>query len=217
MSLRVIFNKSITKSCQLVCSRQLSTSSVLYKDLPRPSQTYMSDMGVQPTPLTESDIAAKEVSDIDLPQATTDEKAEIKKAMKKRSLRMTFWQLFLVTLLSSSTLNIMREKNLREELDDNYEKKFKVIEKLIQDANDGKVTIEEVRESLRSWNERFVDVFELSPVLVSGPEGLDKKQLRLAFRKEKGIEISDDELLRLTTDELDNQIQKSNEQLSKFL
>lgn len=169
----------------------------------------MSDMGEQPTPLTESDIAAKEVSDIELPQATLDEKAEIKKAMKKRSLRMTFWQLFLITLLGSSTLNIMREKNLRDELDENFEKKFGVLKRLQEEAEQGKITVEGVRETLKSWNERFVDVFELSPIEVKGMEGLDKQQLKLAFNKVEGIE---------TDERNDNKNSaKTAEKLDKFL
>lgn len=172
-------------------SRSLSTTSLTRKELPRPTEQYMSDIGEQPIPLSESDIAAKEVSDIELPQATIDEKAEIKKAMKKRSLRMTFWQLFLITLLGSSTLNIMREKNIREELEENYEKKFGVLERLTREAQEGKITVEDARNALKSWNERFVDVFELSPVEVKGVEGLDKQQLKLAFSKVKGIKIDD--------------------------
>lgn len=176
---------------------------IKYKELPRPSQQYMSDMGEQPTPLTENDIAAKEVADIELPQATIDEKAEIKKAMKWRSLRMTFWQLFLVTLLGSSTLNIMRERNLKEELDDNFDKKFSVIKKLTKDAENGKITVEEARESLKSWNERFVDVFELKPIELKGVEGIDKKQLELAYKKVKGIDIGEDSVAHKTNEKLD--------------
>ncbi|KAG0676695.1 hypothetical protein C6P42_001165 [Pichia californica] len=184
-------------------SRRFSTSMIKYKELPRPSQQYMSDMGEQPTPLTENDIAAKEVADIELPQATIDEKAEIKKAMKWRSLRMTFWQLFLVTLLGSSTLNIMRERNLKEELDDNFDKKFSVIKKLTKDAENGKITVEEARESLKSWNERFVDVFELKPIELKGVEGIDKKQLELAYKKVKGIDIGEDSVAHKTNEKLD--------------
>lgn len=200
-----------------VLTRNFSSCSLALKELPRPSQTYMSDMGVQPTPLTEAEIAEKDVSDIDLPQATLDERAQIKKAMKKRSLRMTFWQLFLITLLSSSTLNVMREKNLREELEDNYKKKFKVMEKLIQDANEGRVTVEEAREQLKLWNERFVDVFELTPVVVAGPEGIDKKQLMLAFKKEKGVPVSAEDIDSIIKKESEDEIIKSNEQLKTFL
>lgn len=169
----------------------------------------MSDIGEQPIPLSESDIAAKEVSDIELPQATIDEKAEIKKAMKKRSLRMTFWQLFLITLLGSSTLNIMREKNIREELEENYEKKFGVLERLTREAQEGKITVEDARNALKSWNERFVDVFELSPLEVKGVEGLDKQQLKLAFSKVKGIKIDD-----MTSE---SGPAKTEEKLDKFL
>lgn len=190
-------------------SRSLSTTSLTRKELPRPTEQYMSDIGEQPIPLSESDIAAKEVSDIELPQATIDEKAEIKKAMKKRSLRMTFWQLFLITLLGSSTLNIMREKNIREELEENYEKKFGVLERLTREAQEGKITVEDARNALKSWNERFVDVFELSPVEVKGVEGLDKQQLKLAFSKVKGIKIDD-----MTSE---SGPAKTEEKLDKFL
>ena len=190
-------------------SRSLSTTSLTRKELPRPTEQYMSDIGEQPIPLSESDIAAKEVSDIELPQATIDEKAEIKKAMKKRSLRMTFWQLFLITLLGSSTLNIMREKNIREELEENYEKKFGVLERLTREAQEGKITVEDARNALKSWNERFVDVFELSPVEVKGVEGLDKQQLKLAFSKVKGIKIDD-----MTSE---SSPAKTEEKLDKFL
>ena len=193
----------------VVSARSINTTIVRAKELPRPTQQYMSDMGEQPIPLTESDIAAKEVSDIELPQATLDEKAEIKKAMKKRSLRMTFWQLFLITLLGSSTLNIMREKNLKEELDENFEKKFGVLKRLQEEAEKGKITVEDVRETLKSWNERFVDVFELSPIEVKGMEGLDKQQLKLAFNKVEGIE---------TDERNDNKNSaKTAEKLDKFL
>lgn len=188
--------------------RNFTTTCTTYKELPRPSQQYMSDVGEQPTPLTESDIAAKEVSDIEIPQATLDEKAEIKKAMKKRSLRMTFWQLFLITLLGSSTLNIMREKNLKEELDDNYAKKFNVLERLVKDAKDGKITVEEARNSMKSWNERFVDVFDLNPVEIDGTEGLDKNELKLAYSKIKGIDPRDDQRESAV---------KTEEKLDKFL
>lgn len=190
-------------------SRSLSTTSLTRKELPRPTEQYMSDIGEQPIPLSESDIAAKEVSDIELPQATIDEKAEIKKAMKKRSLRMTFWQLFLITLLGSSTLNIMREKNIREELEENYEKKFGVLERLTREAQEGKITVEDARNALKSWNERFVDVFELSPLEVKGVEGLDKQQLKLAFSKVKGIKIDD-----MTSE---SGPAKTEEKLDKFL
>ena len=206
--IRIVNKGTYTKLFGL--SRGFTTSVVRNKELPRPSEQYMSDMGEQPIPLTENDIAAKEVSDIELPQATLDEKAEIKKAMKKRSLRMTFWQLFLITLLSSSTLNIMRERNLKEELDENFEKKFNVIMKLIKDAEEGKITYEEARESLKSWNERFVDVFDLKPMELKGIEGLDKEQLRLAYKKFKGISIEDS-----NGDEADTS--EKNEKLDKFL
>lgn len=195
-----------TRSGSVFFARSMSTTLVRAKELPRPTQQYMSDMGEQPTPLTESDIAAKEVSDIELPQATLDEKAEIKKAMKKRSLRMTFWQLFLITLLGSSTLNIMREKNLRDELDENFEKKFGVLKRLQEEAEQGKITVEGVRETLKSWNERFVDVFDLSPIEVKGVEGLDEQKLKLAFNKVKGIEIDEsngEHSLAKTTEKLD--------------
>ncbi|TID20367.1 hypothetical protein CANINC_003612 [Pichia inconspicua] len=198
-------------------TRCFSLSRIRLKELPRPSQTYMSDIGVQPTPLTEAEIAEKEVADIDLPQATLDERAEIKKAMKKRSLRMTFWQLFLVTLLSSSTLNVMREKNLREELEDNYKKKFKVLERLIQEANEGLITVEEAREQLKVWNERFVDVFELTPVIVDGPEGIDKRRLILTFKKMRGDSVTPDDLDEVIFNESKDEISKSNEQLHTFL
>jgi hypothetical protein len=197
-----------------VLKRGFSTSIIKLKELPRPSQQYMSDMGEQPIPLTESDIVAKEVADIDIPQATLDEKTEIKKAMKKRSLRMTFWQLFLITLLGSSTLNIMREKNLIEELDDNFQKKFAVVEQLIKDAEEGRITVEEAREALKSWNERFVDVFELSAVEVQGAEGLDKRKLKLAFNKIRGIKFDEDELAGYDDSE---ENKKPDEKLNKFL
>lgn len=181
--------------------RSFNTSVIKYKELPRPSQQYMSDIGEQPIPLTENDIAAKEVSDIELPQATIDEKAEIKKAMKKRSLRMTFWQLFLITLLGSSTLNIMRERNLSEELDDNFNKKFSVLKKLTADAENGKITLEDARDSLKSWNERFVDIFELKPIELKGVEGIDKKELKLAYKKVKGIDINHEDKTKSHPDE----------------
>lgn len=184
------------------------------KELPRPSKQYMSDLGEQPIPLTEADIAAQEVADIDIPQATVDEKAEIKKQMKKRSLRMTFWQLFLITLLGSSTLNIMREKNYKEELDENFNKKFKILEKLASDAEDGKITIEEAREAMKSWNERFVDVFELKPVEFEGVEGLNKTQLKLAFNKIQGIDFDEAELFPEEKASVEN---KPTEILNKFL
>lgn len=194
-------------------ARPFSGSVKRCKELPRPSQQYMSDMGEQPIPLTETDIAAKEVSDIDLPQATLDEKAEVKKAMKKRSLRMTFWQLFLITLLGSSTLNIMREKNLKEELDDNFDKKFGVLQRLLRDAENGKITVEEARERLKSWNERFVDVFELAPITLEGIEGIDKRELRLAFEKIKGVDFgSDGADIDTASDD-----SKPSEKLNKFL
>lgn len=203
----------ITRSSRVV-TRDFSTGLVRYKNLPRPSQQYMSDMGEQPIPLTEKDIATKELADIELPQATLDEKAQIKKAMKKRSLRMTFWQLFLVTVLSSMTLNIMREKNLKEELDDNFDKKFKVLKKLKTDAEEGRITYEEAKDALRSWNERFVEVFELSPVEVKGVEGLDKKDLKVAFKKIKGIEYEDgDDGVNYNS----NNAKMTSEKLNKFL
>lgn len=174
----------------LLFSRGLASSKILCKELPRPSEKYMSDMGEQPVPLTESDMAAKDVADIEIPQATIDEKTEIKKAMKKRSLRMTFWQLCLLTILGSSVLNVMREKNLIEELDDNFEKKFSVMKRLIRDAESGKITVEEARETMNSWNERFVDVFELKPVEIQGVEGIDKKLLKEAFQHVKGVDFS---------------------------
>lgn len=196
--------------------RSFFTSPMNFKELPRPSAQYMKDLGEQPIPLTEADIAAQEVADIDIPQATVDEKAEIKKQMKKRSLRMTFWQLFLITLLGSSTLNIMREKNLKEELDENFDKKFNVLEKLINDAEEGKITIEEARETMRSWNERFVDVFGLKPVEIEGAEGVDKRKLRLAFSKIKGIEFDEPELSEGGNEKSSNE-NKPAEKLNKFL
>lgn len=194
--------------------RSFTSSISSYKELPRPSEKYMADMGEQPIPLTENDMKAKDVEDIVIPEATLDEKAEIKKAMKKRSLRMTFWQLFLVTLLGSSTLNIMREKNLKEELDENFEKKFRVLNKLIKDAEEGRITTEEARDAMKSWNERFVDVFQLSPVIVEGVDGLDKKKLREAFSKIKKIEFNENDAIH-GTDSESNKTKK--EQLNKFL
>ena len=194
----------------IIFRRGITSSIILRKELPRPSEKYMSDIGEQPIPLTESDMAAKDVADIEIPQATIDEKTEIKKAMKKRSLRMTFWQLFLLTVLGSSVLNVMREKNLMDELDDNFEKKFNVIKRLIRDAESGKITMEEARETMKSWNERFVDVFELKPVHVDGVEGLNKNELRLAFQKLKGVDIGVDA-------EGSSEEELPKEQLNKFL
>lgn len=194
------------------CYRVFSTTRIISKELPRPSLKYMSDVGEQPVPLSEKDIAAQEVSDIDLPQATLDEKAEIKKAMKKRSLRMTFWQLFLVTLLGSSTLNIMRERNLKEELEENFDKKLTVLENLVKDAKAGKITVEDVRASIGTWNERFVDVFGLRPIVIEGPEGLDKEKLRTAYQKVKGIELDTEEHKTLK-----DSSENPKEKLAKFL
>lgn len=192
--------------------RAFSTTKNNLKELPRPSKQYLSDIGEQPIPLSEDDIASKEVSDIELPQATLDEKAQIKAAMKKRSLRMTFWQLFLLTILGSSTLNIMREKNTREELEENFDKKFNVLKKLINEANEGKITIEEAREALKTWNQRFVDVFELEPIEISGVEGLNKDKLKEAFSKIKNVKFDE------KIDDLKQEDSaKPKEQLSKFL
>ncbi|GME71435.1 unnamed protein product [[Candida] boidinii] len=71
--------------------------------------------------------AAEDSPEINLPEEIKRQK----NVVIKRSLKTTLWQMFFIMLLGSSVLNIMREKNYIEEIDDNYNLRIKEMDKII--------------------------------------------------------------------------------------
>lgn len=143
---------------------------------PRPNEKYLSQRGEQPTPLSAEDLRAQEVREIELPQATTEEKIQIKAVMKKRSLRMTFVQLFLITLLSSSTLNVMRQKNELEEVEDVFGRELAWLKRAVAEVERGEAVWEDVEPQLQAWNARF-ESLGLPIMGVKGVKGVDRVAL----------------------------------------
>ncbi|GME85401.1 unnamed protein product [Ambrosiozyma monospora] len=162
---------------------------------PRPSEAYTSKMGQQPSaPTAEPEMDPEEAKEIEeFPGFNNDEKKAVRKAMRKRSRRMTYWQMLLITILGSSVLNIMREKNLSEELDDNYKLRFQKFEELIERLKNGDAVLEDVEAELNVLNERFDSIFELPKSEFDGVRGLDKVEFKKLFCKAKGIEYVSEE------------------------
>ncbi|KAG7884664.1 hypothetical protein KL938_001791 [Ogataea parapolymorpha] len=134
--------------------RRYSTSPIQ-----RPSAAYFQQMGHQP--------------DSNQKQDESKEESELKKALTRRSLRMTVWQMFLITLAGSSVLNIMREKNYIEEMNDNYQQRFKKFEHIIEELKKGKMRVEDVESELAVLNERF-EYFGLPKSEFTGIRGTKK-------------------------------------------
>ncbi|GMM32045.1 hypothetical protein DAMA08_047900 [Martiniozyma asiatica (nom. inval.)] len=207
-------NRLIRSSIQI---RQFHNSPyTLKRELPRPSTKYLADVGEQPTPETTEEVIEKEVADIPIP-ASQNEKLEIKAAMKKRSLKMTFWQIFLITIIGSSTLNVMRMKNEMEDLQESFQRKIKVYDDLISEAQCGEAVVEDVKPRLEMWANRL-STHNVEPLVVNGPAGLDKQklmQLMNSDRKNSEI-VSTDEQPRSSSKPLvfDNE---PKEKLDRFL
>lgn len=153
---------------------------------PNLNQKYLDQRGEQPIPLSAEELRSEEVKEIELPQATTDEKIMIKNAMKRRSLRMTFLQLFLITILSSSTLNVMRQKNELEELEENFQRELTWLKSTIELVESNQISWEEIQPQLTAWNARFealgLPKIELSPS--SMETSINKETLKKVFQKQ---------------------------------
>lgn len=87
--------------------RSFHTNIRYQKQLPRPSESYMSDVGRQPIPLTAKELAEKDVEQIDVPSATVDEKKAIKKAMIRRSIFLTQSAVFSLLLDNENPDNVL--------------------------------------------------------------------------------------------------------------
>ncbi|KAG7759670.1 hypothetical protein KL930_002643 [Ogataea haglerorum] len=142
------------RSC-LPAIRRYSTSPIQ-----RPSTAYFQQMGQQPNPSQK--------------EGESKEESELKKTLTRRSLRMTIWQMFLITLAGSSVLNIMREKNHIEEMDDNYQQRFKKFEHIIAELKKGNMRVEDVESELAVLNERF-EYFGLPKSEFTGVRGTKKR------------------------------------------
>lgn len=169
-----------------VGKRCFSSRSISLAKDPNLNQRYLNQRGEQPIPLSAEDLRSDEVKEIELPQATTDEKILIKNAMKKRSLRMTFLQLFLITLLSSSTLNVMRQKNELEEIEDVFQKELNWLKLTIEQVENGDITWDEIQPKLSAWNARLETLglpkIEFSSTPSTGTI-INKEALKEAFKK----------------------------------
>ncbi|KAH3671825.1 hypothetical protein OGAPHI_000011 [Ogataea philodendri] len=140
----------------------------------RPSAAYLQQVGRQPEQQNEEQDGA--------------EKAKMQKMLVRRSLRMTFWQMFLIALGGSSVLNIMRTKNEMEELDDFYRLRFKKFEQLIGQLEQGKAGIDDVDQELSVLNDRF-EHFGLAKSEFRGVRTGKQKQSAPAQEKPK-VEVT---------------------------
>lgn len=152
----------------------------------QPSPEYLSKMGEQPDPDMPEDSQAKSTG----PTAEKDdEDARMKKQIRSRSRKMSLWQIFLVTLIGSSALNIMREKNEAEELDDNYRIQFNKFEKILKALKVGDMVLEDVQDELHTVNDRFANLFHLPRPEFEGLRGLDREYVRELYHKYKGVPL----------------------------
>ncbi|ODV83177.1 hypothetical protein CANARDRAFT_19780 [[Candida] arabinofermentans NRRL YB-2248] len=153
---------------------------------PRPSLAYTSKLGEQPQPQSESG----EVKDMD-PDSET--RAQVDKILTRRSIRMTVYQMFLIIFLGSSVLNIMREKNYLEEVDDAYTLLFNNYEELIEslEKRDGSVVIEDIEDKLKAVTNRF-ESLDLADKIAKfeGVRGLKKRVVEDAEITEKKSDLS---------------------------
>lgn len=168
-------------------------STDVYDHMPRPSPEYLKNVGEQPIPgdnkPEEPSIQTNDTQE----SPDVDEEKQIKKAMVRRSLRMTFWEMFLVTFIGSCALNIIVEGNTEEEYRDNYKHRFEKFNEIIDGLKKGDTTVEDIDNSLSALNERFETVFHLPPSTFEGTEGLDKKKLKALYHKYKGVPLEDTE------------------------
>lgn len=169
--------------------RRLVSSTRPTCQKPDVSAKYLAQMAPQPTPLSADELRSQEVSDIELPQASVDEKILIKAQMKKRSLRMTFWQLLLVTILSSSTLNVMRQKNEIEEVQENFNKQQRWLKETTEEVKQGTVGYADIKDQVDHWNVRF-EALGLPTIELSEEA---KKAVRT---REKIVEVKEEKLDR---------------------
>lgn len=198
-----------------IFTRNASTN--ISDHLPRPSKEYLSKMGEQPVPDQRENEQLKVLKKLKQENDSTLEE-QIRQAMKRRSLRMTFWEMFLITFIGSCALNIQRETNSAEEYNDNYKLRFERFERIIKGLSQGDVTIEEIEEDLDPLNERFETVFHLPGSRFEGLRGLDKKHLKEKYHKyedESSTEVEGSELLAGAIPE--EKIKKDNSELKTFL
>lgn len=186
--------------------------------LPRPSKEYLSKMGEQPIPDQTEKEQLKALKKLKQENDSTIEE-QIKQAMKRRSLRMTFWEMFLITFIGSCALNIQRETNSAEEYNDNYRVRFEHFERIIKGLVQGDVTVEDIEEDLDPLNERFATIFHLPSSHFEGLRGLDRKLLKEAYHKYRGGSSTEAEnsTVLLTGAIPEEKIVKDNSKLKTFL
>ncbi|QPG76800.1 hypothetical protein FOA43_004194 [Brettanomyces nanus] len=185
-----------------------------------PSKEYMSKVGEQPIPGESYEATVQSSSHSKVSDPQEEDKKQLIKVMKRRSLRMTFWQMFLVTFIGSCALNIMREKNSDEEYNDNYHLRFKSFDKVIKKLSKGDITIEEIEDELATINERFESVFHLPGSFFDGLRGLDRKKLKEVYHQYKDIPLEEarsDSGLSTDSQKQSEQINHKKAKLNTFL
>ncbi|GMF05455.1 unnamed protein product [[Candida] boidinii] len=130
-----IKSRATTRLVVVPSNNFLNLTSLRYQSTTRQQPQQTSDSKIlKPKTPTDFELqrqaeaeAAEDSPEINLPEEIKRQK----NVVIKRSLKTTLWQMFFIMLLGSSVLNIMREKNYIEEIDDNYNLRIKEMDKII--------------------------------------------------------------------------------------
>lgn len=156
--------------------------------------------------------AAEDSPEINLPEEIKRQK----NVVIKRSLKTTLWQMFFIMLLGSSVLNIMREKNYIEELDDNYNLRIKEMDKIIYLLKYGTTLplVEKTAKSLAESTERE----KVKEAKLKGEEYIPKDSSASPSSQVKLTDADIDEIEDgiITIDEIRARLNLTNERFEMF-